>query len=159
MLISYCHWTLHCFAASGGSFGPLPGRQIQPFSVIQGAKKTKWIFSWIFFSGPSKNPGKTRVFEWYAVVLQNRHSPIQIRSSPSRVLSLSVTGLFFCGGALLAGDGSRFRTLSFAFRRDCPRFRVTDAWAAFVSRLPLPRAGKQMIENATFLQKKCYCIL
>ena len=31
------------------------------FSVIQGEK---WIFPWIFFSGPSKNPGKARVFEW-----------------------------------------------------------------------------------------------
>ena len=84
MLISYCHCTLHCFAASGGSFGPLPGRQIQPFSVIQGAKKMQWIFPWIFFSGASKNPGKTRVFEWWEIVLQNRHSPVQIWSSPPR---------------------------------------------------------------------------
>lgn len=108
MLISYCHWTLHCFAASGGSFGPLPGRQIQPFSVIQGAKKMQWIFPWIFFSGASKNSGKTRVFETWAIVLQNRHSPIQIRSSPSRVLSLSVTGLFFAAERFSPGTGLSF---------------------------------------------------
>ena len=84
MLISYCHCTLHCFAVSGGSFGSLPGRQIQLFSVIQGAKKTQWIFPWIFFSRPSKNPGKTRVFETWAIVLQNRHSPVQIWSSPPK---------------------------------------------------------------------------
>ena len=59
------------------------------FSVIQGGK---WLLLWLFLNRPSKNLGKTRVFELFDSVLQNRHSPVQIWSSPPRISNQKVVG-------------------------------------------------------------------
>ena len=75
---------------------------------------------WLFLNRPSKNLGKTRVFELFDSVLQNRHSAVQICPSPPEGKSRQAA-FFFCVFSRILTGFPPGRVI-FPLCLSCPKF-------------------------------------